>query len=700
MGNISCSKRSIDIGSLTSELNFISEKDDPRYGKICLYENSKTKEIVAYKELISKTTADFKKEVQFLEARCREDKGDKVDAASLSDASNIVKVIGFATQTHDDMCSSFFKITLVIEYIEQDLLAEIIEKKTSNQPYSEEQIWLLLENIVAALAVLHREKIPVYDVKPANVLVTKDGTYKIADPVLINSHTIPGYMKLLTDREETESVYLSPELLKGLSNQEIHPKHDPYKSDIFAAGLTILHALTLEPCDNFYDWNTFTFRTGVLNETLESAANNYSEKLIGIIRRMVSNEEGSRPYALEVLEELKQAKWREQWKHFAKRATKSGEDEEIAVENTVQTKPQIVKVSGGYSEEANVSLEKNPDQQGKENVPEKIPFKEHPENRVDKTEQEMHHHHQKNLIEKYLTGSRAVTEEDYRKPSKYDSKILEEYKKKYPNYVAKTLQFTSSDADSPKKNIEESGARNYLKYLRRDPKSYYTSLSYQPTKEVLSNQDSALKYYSTMMPIKTSYVENRTPYYSKYQHQYTPSKTTSSYIIEKEKTSGIPLNSRSLNLGAIYSQHPGDQSDRSAPAFSLDVQRVLSKPANPSSDFWSYGNDTRPKDNPVSYFIGSDFKSNPLSAGYQGVSSIQGPQVGLASVTGTSSLDKSGGSTALPVYKYTPDLLVKSILEQYGGGHVISEPDQFKSKKKTEQSTHIILHEICLRYHI
>jgi hypothetical protein len=50
------------------------------------------------------------------------------------------------------------------------------------------------------------------------------------------------YQEVLRD-PETAGVFLSPQLMLGLSQEKLYPKHNPSKSDMFALGIMILEII-------------------------------------------------------------------------------------------------------------------------------------------------------------------------------------------------------------------------------------------------------------------------------------------------------------------------------------------------------------------------------------------------------------------------------------------------------------------------
>lgn len=68
-------------------------------------------------------------------------------------------------------------------------------------------------------------------------------------------------MKALIGMKE---LYLSPQLMKCLSRREKLPVHNPYKSDVWSIGLTILEMATLLSIDDCYDWENCTISYTVI----------------------------------------------------------------------------------------------------------------------------------------------------------------------------------------------------------------------------------------------------------------------------------------------------------------------------------------------------------------------------------------------------------------------------------------------------
>jgi len=47
--------------------------------------------------------------------------------------------------------------------------------------------------------------------------------------------------------------------------KDLNPKHDPFKSDIFSLGLTLLEAATLVKSSSVYDFRNYTINYNAIN---------------------------------------------------------------------------------------------------------------------------------------------------------------------------------------------------------------------------------------------------------------------------------------------------------------------------------------------------------------------------------------------------------------------------------------------------
>ena len=153
---------------------------------------------------------------------------------------------------------------ILMEYVEGASLKDLIaEGKTSSLKFTRNAAVQTLRGLMAAHAkgIIHR------DIKPGNILVTGDGTFKVSDFGLASVAFVPTVttqgMVLGTP------AYMSPEQIR---HEEIDQR-----SDLFSLGATLIEVLT---GDRLFDGNSYaecankilTFKTDTLDHYSEQSS--------------------------------------------------------------------------------------------------------------------------------------------------------------------------------------------------------------------------------------------------------------------------------------------------------------------------------------------------------------------------------------------------------------------------------------------
>lgn len=122
----------------------------------------------------------------------------------------------------------------IMEYVEGYTVHERLVKEG---PYPEEQALAIAIQIARALNHAHKAGLIHRDVKPKNILITKDGVAKLADM---------GLARAVSDREAAEAeagkafgtpYYIAPEQIRGAVNIDS-------RADIYSFGCTLFHMVT------------------------------------------------------------------------------------------------------------------------------------------------------------------------------------------------------------------------------------------------------------------------------------------------------------------------------------------------------------------------------------------------------------------------------------------------------------------------
>ena len=153
---------------------------------------------------------------------------------------NILDILGICIRCLDQ--------TTYVLYVLMDLALydwdfEIEERKKVKKYYTEDELISILKQISSALSFLQKEKIAHRDVKPENILVFKNGIYKLGD---FGEAKINKMMKNLKATIRGTEMYMSPLLFKSLQEDKDDVQHDIFKSDVFSLGYCMIFAASLD----------------------------------------------------------------------------------------------------------------------------------------------------------------------------------------------------------------------------------------------------------------------------------------------------------------------------------------------------------------------------------------------------------------------------------------------------------------------
>lgn len=112
-------------------------------------------------------------------------------------------------------------------------------------------MWSILGGAISGLAFLQKNNIQHQNVRLSTVYISKMGMIKISDQQLQQQMNI--FASIITSPTNApKNCYLSPKLVQALQDNNWHPQHNVYKSDIFSLGMTIIQTALLESLDSCY----------------------------------------------------------------------------------------------------------------------------------------------------------------------------------------------------------------------------------------------------------------------------------------------------------------------------------------------------------------------------------------------------------------------------------------------------------------
>jgi len=102
----------------------------------------------------------------------------------------------------------------MFEYCTKNLEGDIVQRKMDNSKYyTIEEMWSMLQSYVAGFSFLQSRRLVHGDVKLANLFISANGEFKIAEQGMLNPNS--SFAQIIsTNSKEHKGIYLSPILLK------------------------------------------------------------------------------------------------------------------------------------------------------------------------------------------------------------------------------------------------------------------------------------------------------------------------------------------------------------------------------------------------------------------------------------------------------------------------------------------------------
>ena len=247
-----------------------------------IFKKSEIKKEFALKKIIAKSITEV---TTFIK---------EFELVYISKHPNIMEIYGFCLRIFD---STTYIIYVLMEKSKYDWDKEIRLNISKRNFYSEQNLINILKQLCEALIFLKNNNISHRDIKPQNVLIFKNNTYKLADFGEAKEIKISKKLNTLRGTE----LYMSPKLYEGLKNNKNDINHDSYKSDVFSLGFCFLYAASLE-VNLLYQVRDIT-DNNILNDIINTHLNKYySEKFIKIIGSMLKIDEIKRFGFNEIIE--------------------------------------------------------------------------------------------------------------------------------------------------------------------------------------------------------------------------------------------------------------------------------------------------------------------------------------------------------------------------------------------------------------
>ena len=223
----------------------------------------------------------------------------KEEAAQLIKAqhhSNILQCYGYYFY---ETSYNSYKIGMVTELFNKDENLEVIYRLREKQHlfWNEDALLKIAYNMIDTFAYLEHIGICHRDIKPTNLFLLENYQIKVID----FGESIVNYDD---DDEEDNQVatvrgtpqYLSPKLWEAhVIKKAKEVEHNMFKSDVFSAGLVLFQISAMKDVGGFNQKTEHNDGEELIKKGLKDLSKRYSNKLIDIIRKMLTFEEEKRP---------------------------------------------------------------------------------------------------------------------------------------------------------------------------------------------------------------------------------------------------------------------------------------------------------------------------------------------------------------------------------------------------------------------
>jgi hypothetical protein len=202
---------------------------------------------------------------------------------------NILKILAICNKKLDSTTQALF---ILMEVGSSDWEKEIKNRKDNGKYYTENELVDILKQLAEALYYLQKKGISHRDIKPQNVLIFKNGVFKIADFGEAKQISLKEADKELLTMRGTE-LYMSPLLFNGLRTHQNDVKHNSYKSDVFSLALCMLYAMTLN-VKAIYEVRFLYDSKAILAALNKMLGGRFSSNIINLLYKMLEVNEKNR----------------------------------------------------------------------------------------------------------------------------------------------------------------------------------------------------------------------------------------------------------------------------------------------------------------------------------------------------------------------------------------------------------------------
>ena len=192
---------------------------------------------------------------------------------------HLIQLSHFEAETNSNLCSNFYKVCALFEYLPHTLASEIAARRSEQNRFSDKELWSILCSCTLAFSFLQRQGVELECFNLKDIMLSDEGVIKLNNPF----NTGDTCSSTVFD----PSYFYSPEQLEG-------GQYSKAVSGVYQLGLALLACVDLNEEQQFYTKNGYVDAV-TINNKHKSAQKVVSKDIAGMLDIMLNRNQNERP---------------------------------------------------------------------------------------------------------------------------------------------------------------------------------------------------------------------------------------------------------------------------------------------------------------------------------------------------------------------------------------------------------------------
>jgi hypothetical protein len=185
----------------------------------------------------------------------------------------------------ENLCSNYFRIYALWEFPRKTLAEDITYRALLKQPFEGAELRRIILQLAEGLSAYEKNRKSHECLTTKSVLLATDNSVRVADVLALPAHP---NLEIVYQKRNTKNTYLSPEHCRVIaSGQFDQSAGDPFKEDVFIAGMMAMECALLERQDDCYQQNWEGVNWEKVREKLAMVENRYGRDTRIVIEQML-----------------------------------------------------------------------------------------------------------------------------------------------------------------------------------------------------------------------------------------------------------------------------------------------------------------------------------------------------------------------------------------------------------------------------